>query len=317
LWPPAKYAAIARGTAEAIARSDSDAGFVATMQDYPSQWRSGIDANAFNRRVAGGLHGIAAEFAQHSYYDGVNIDGPVTVPDRIANLCRTAATAQQAVRPGTAAGIWVTEHARQPVKASKDAEWKPTWYKGSTLEAAVGVADFVIASAQIPAVHGLFVHALHGLDAPWPMFHRIKDTGQLVPSAVYWALRILRETMEPSVLPTVTSSTNAGGYHGGYDVRGVVMANAQRNRWSLWAVNRSAAELTVDVKIQALAGKRARANGWVLSDPDRDANNYVQGSRLRPRSRAFDVEFDAAGRAVVKLPGNAVLGIRLEPVGKL
>jgi hypothetical protein len=314
-WPSAKYTAIARSAAEAITHSDPGARFVATMQDYSSHWRYGIEASEFNRHVATSLRGIVSEFAQHSYYDGANNEVPFTVADRIANLCRTLATAQQAVRPGTAAGIWVTEHARQPVKTSKDAEWRPTWYKGSTLEAAVGVADFVIASAQIPEVHGLFVHALHGLDAPWPMFHRMKGRSQLAPSAVYWGLRVLRETMEPYVLPTVSSSANLSRYRGGYDVRGVVMTNGQRNRWSLWAVNRFSSEVKSMLQIPELAGKRATVSGSVLSDSDLNANNYVQGTRLRPRSLAFDIEFDSAGRAIVALPGNAVLGIRIEPGG--
>jgi hypothetical protein len=92
------------------------------------------------------------------------------------------------------------------------------------------------------------------------------------------------------------------------------MTNAERTRWSLWAVNRAAAPVGTTLQIPELAGKRARASGSILAGPDRDASNYLEAARVQPRNHRFHLEFDRAGRAIVEFPGNAVLGIRLQPL---
>lgn len=317
LWSADKYLAVSKQVAEGIRRADPQARLVAIMEDYDVHWRwhwRGMNAAEYNRKVAVGLSNLAAEFTQHSYYDGVNVEVPYAVPKRIAQICNSIEAAE-AARPGAGpVGIWVTEHSRQPVKNSaKNADWKSNWQKSANLEAALGVADFMIAASQIPEIMGLFVHALHGLDAPWPMFHKNKAGTQVHPSAVYWALRVLRQGMEPDVLRTTSSSANKGGYFGGYDFRASVMANPERTKWAAWAVNRSPSAQTIELRIPALAGKKVKANLQVLGDDNLNANNYLDGNRLRPRDLPEQVlVFDKAGRAALALPFQSVVAARLD-----
>lgn len=313
-WSADKYLDASRQVAEAIRRADPQARLVAIMEDYDAHWRwRRMNAAEYNSKVAAGLSNLAAEFAQHSYYDGVNVEVPYPVAKRITQICNSIEAAE-AVRPAAGpVGIWVTEHSRQPVKSAKNAEWKPTWSKSANLEAALGVADFMIAASQVPEVMGLFVHALHGLDAPWPLFHRDRAGTQVHPSAVYWALRVLRQGMEPEVLRTASHSANAGGYFGGYDFRASVMVNPERTKWSVWSVNRSPSAQTIALRIPALAGKRVKANLQVLGDDNLNANNYLDGNRLRPRDLPEQIiVFDKTGRAALMLAPQSVTAAKLD-----
>lgn len=317
LWRPDKYLAVSKQVTTAIRRADPQARFVAIMEDYDAHkgwgWR-GLSAAEYNRQVATGLTNVASEYAQHSYYDGANVEVPYSVAKRIAQLCSSITTAE-AVRPGIGpVGIWVTEHTRQPVKKSvKNADWKANWSQSANLEAALGVADFMIAASQIPEVMGLFIHGLHGLDVPWPMFHKNKTGTQIHPSAVYWALRVLRQGMESEVLRTASHSANAGGYFGGYDFRASVMANSERTKWSVWSVNRSPSAQTIALRIPALAGKRVKANLQVLGDDNLSANNYLDGNRLRPRDLPEQIiVFDKNGRAALVLAPQSITAAKLD-----
>lgn len=317
LWRPEKYLAVSKQVATAIRRADPQARFVAIMEDYDAHrgwgWR-GLSAAEYNQQVAAGLANVATEYSQHSYYDGVNVEVPYSVAKRIAQICDNIEAAE-AVRPAAGpVGIWVTEHTRQPVKKSvKNADWKSSWSQSANLEAALGVADFMIAASQIPEVMGLFVHGLHGLNVPWPMFHKNKTGTQINPSAVYWALRVLRQGMEAEVLHTTSYSGNTGGYFGGYDFRASVMANLERTKWAAWAVNRSPSAQTIELRIPALAGKKVKANLQVLGDDNLNANNYLDGNRLRPRDLPEQVlVFDKAGRATLALPSQSVAAARLD-----
>lgn len=317
LWRPEKYLAVSKQVAAAISHADPQAHFVAIMEDYDAHrgwgWR-GLSAADYNRQIAAGLKGVTTEYAQHSYYDGVNVEVAESVPRRIAQLC-SSIKAAEAVQPGTdPVGIWVTEHTRQPVKKSvKNADWRSNWSQSANLEAALGVADFMIAASQIPEVMGLFVHGLHGLNAPWPMFHKKKAGTQIHPSAVYWALKVLRQGMEAEVLHTTSYSGNAGGYFGGYDFRASVMSNSERTKWAMWAVNRSPSAQTIELRIPALAGKRAKANLQVLGDDNLNANNYLDGNRLRPRDQPEQVlVFDKAGRAALILDPQTITAAKLD-----
>lgn len=314
LWSAEKYLDVSKRVANAIRSADPQARLVAIMEDYDAHWRwgwRGMNAAEYNRKVAAGLLGIAGEFTQHSYYDGVNVEVPYPVPKRIAQLCRSIEAAESVPATTGPAGIWVTEHSRQPVKLGKGGDWKPNWPQSANLEAALGVADFMIAASQIPEVMGLFVHALHGLDAPWPLFHKNKATGQIHPGAVFWVLHVLRQGMESEVLPTTSHSGNAAGYMGGYDFRASVMTDATRTKWAMWSVNRAPAAQTVEVRIPALAGRKAKVSLTALSDKSLHANNYLDGNRLRPQEMPEQViDFDKAGRAKLMLAPYSVTAAR-------
>lgn len=317
LWPAKKYLDVSKRVAEAIRSADPQARFVAIMEDYDAHWRwhsPGATAEKYNRQVAAGLSSLATEYAQHSYYDGVNVEVPYAVSRRIAQICKSIDAAESAHAGAGPVGIWVTEHARQPVKPGESPNWKPNWPRSADLEAALGVADFMIAASQIPEVMGLFMHALHGLDAPWPMFHKNRTAlPRTHPSAVFWALHVLREGMEADVFATTSHSGNTGGYMGGYDFRASVMANPERTKWSVWSVNRAPKAQTIALRIPALAGKSAKASLRVLADDNLNANNYADGNRLRPRDLPEQVlVFDKAGRAALALPAQSVAAARLD-----
>jgi len=312
-WAVGKYVDKARRVAEAIRLADPQARFVALMEDYDAHWRwRRMRASDYNREVATALGDLASEYAQHSYYDGVNVEVPLSVPNRVAQLCQGIDAAAQAKPQAGGIGIWVTEHARQPVKSAKNADWRPTWSHSANLAAALGVADLMIAAAQVPEVNGLFVHALHGLDVPWPMFHKSEGGARIHPSAVFHALHLLRQSMEPEVLRTVTRSPNKSNYAGGYDVRATVMADAARTRWTVWAVNRSDREQAVVLRIPALAGRQMRAGMRVLGDENLKANNYLDGKRLQPRDLPHaDLAFGADGSAAIVIPPQSIAVVRL------
>lgn len=307
-WLPEKLAAAAKLAAYEVQRSDPQAKFVSLMQEYPAQGDIGITASQYNRRLARGLQAQVSEYAMHVYYDGK--PGGLPVPSRVKAICEAVADARYAAPKRTPA-IWLTEHARVPPNAWVDPNWKKSWPRTGDLEAAIGVADMVIAAAQIPEVQGTFVHALHGTDGPWPMFHKTKS-GSMHPGAVYWALRILRDSMLEDVLPTTTSSPDDSRYDGGYDLRTVVMADAERKRYAVWAVNRSGQPLVTRLNIAAVKNMKLTGKHVWLADGNPRANNYLVGSRLQPNENPFELTFDQVGSTTVILPPYSVSAFSIQ-----
>jgi alpha-L-arabinofuranosidase len=301
-WPPEKLAETAKLAADEIQRGDPQAKFVSLMQEYPAQGDIGIPASQYNLRLARGLQAQVSEYAMHVYYDG--LPGGQPVPSRVRAICEAVADARN-VAPKRTPTIWLTEHASVPPNAWADPNWKASWPRTGDLGAAMGVADMVIAAAQIPEVRGTFVHALHGTDGPWPLFHKEKG-GSVHPGAVYWALRILRGSMLEDVLPTTTSSPNNSHYDGGYDLRTVVMADAERKRYAVWAVNRSGQPLASRLNIAAVKNMKLAGKHVWLADSNPRANNYLAGSRLQPTEHPFELTFDQAGSTTVTLPPYSV-----------
>ncbi|MEQ1558609.1 MAG: hypothetical protein ABL933_06655 [Methyloglobulus sp.] len=301
-WSPEKLAKTAQMAAKEIKRNDNHAQFVALVEDYPAQADVGISPSQYNRKLVKNLQDQVSEYAIHLYYDGK--PGGLSVPLKLNALCDAVADAKF-MMPSVKPLIWLTEHARVPPNAFVNPDWKSDWPKTGDLEAAIGVADMMIAAAQIPEVQGAFVHALHGSGGPWPLFHK-DNQGNLYPGAVYWALRILRDAMLENVLPTLTSSTNNSDYDGGYDLRTVVMTDADHKKLSLWAVNRSGQALTahlasVGMKDTKLPGKHV----WI-SDNNIRANNYMDAKHVQPIEHPVDLVFDKAGIATITLPPYSV-----------
>lgn len=308
-WLPEKLASTAKLAVGEIRRGDPQAKFVSLMQEYAAQGDTGIGASQYNRRLAAALRQQAGEYAMHAYYDGK--PGGQPVPNRAKAICEAVADARS-VAPNRTPAIWLTEHARVPPNAWVDPNWKNSWPRTGDLEAATGVADMLIAAAQIPEVQGAFVHALHGTDGPWPLFHREKSGG-MHPGAVYWALRILRDSMLENVLPTRTSSPNDSRYDGGYDMRTVVMADAERRKYSIWAVNRSGQSVTARLGIPAVRNMTLTGKHAWLSDENVRANNYLDGRRVLPTEQPIELTFDQAGSTIVTLPPYSVSAFSIQP----
>lgn len=301
-WPPEKLAAAARLAASEIQRSDPEARFVSLMQEYPAQGEIGITASQYNRRLAGALGNQAGEYAMHAYYD--DLPGGQPIPIRVRAICEAVRDAQ-AVSSQRPVAIWLTEHASVPPNAWVDPNWKNSWPRTGDLGAAISMADMVIAAAQIPEVQGAFVHALHGTDGPWPLFHQEKS-GRVYPGAVYWALRILRDSMLQEALPTTTRSPDHSRYDGGYDLRALVMADAERKRYAVWAVNRSGQPLAARLSISALKNLKLAGKHVWLADRTPRANNYLVGNRVLPAESTIELAFNEADSATVILPAYSV-----------
>jgi alpha-N-arabinofuranosidase len=297
-WPADKLARHSEPVSREIHRTDRDAKTVILLQEYPVQGSSA----RYNRSLVSALKGEVDEYALHLYHDGK--PGGRPIPTQIKAVC-DAINDVRAANPGKAPVFWITETARVPEGAFVTPDWKPLWPQTANLQAAISVADMLIAIAQVPEVQGAFVHALHGLDGPWPLFHRSRGGG-LHPSAVFWGLKLLRESVLPEILRTYSSGPSRSGYDGGYDVRGLVMADNQRKKISVWLVNRSDSEASVRVNIPILAGKGLVGQKSTLFDEQLLANNYLDGSRVKPIVQAINIRVDQSGAANLVVSPHSV-----------
>jgi hypothetical protein len=169
----------------------------------------------------------------------------------------------------------------------------------------------MIGAAQMPEVNGTMIHALHASDGPWPMFHHSASGDHVYPSVVMLTLRMLREAMLPEVLRTKNESQNGSGYDGGYDMRAVVMTDADHKHYSVWAVNRDAQAADVALNIPALKGIALSGKQVTLSNPDVKANNYTDYQHVHPQENATKINFDANGASALKLPPHSIVVLTL------
>lgn len=312
LWRPEKLGAVAQAVSQAIRSEMPDAKFISASQDWDALKKTqGIDAVTYNRSLASLLSGKVAGFSGHHYYDG-RPWGP-SVAHQIRQHCKNSAALNHEKEQG--AEIWVTEHGRTPMGTPADTNWKSNWQQTGNLAAAISVADMAIALAADPLIKGQFIHALHATNGPWPLFHRDADSSRFAPSAVYWGMRILRQHMLENVIASEAGSANRSGYEGGYDVRGLMMANADRSTYALWLVNRHVQPVEIKVGIDVFSGRTVQATMDFLSAPDSAISNYGGISRLRPRQKTSAVTFDSRGDASIELPPNSVIGITLNRGG--
>lgn len=311
LWHPEKYADIARLVMASVLASDKNARFVAMSQDWnASKDKHGIDAATYNTLLGKKLKGPVTEFASHHYYDGRPWGPPVS--NQIRQHCRNREAIEQAGIPSPI--IWVTEHARTPKGTPADKDWKKNWPQSADLSAAISVADMISTLAGDAAVNGQFLHALHATDGPWPLFHRNKDGG-VVPSAVYWGLRVLRESMQEEVLATTVNSANRSGFEGGYDLRAVAMANSNRSNVSIWLINRAGTSIPASLQLPSMANVMATAAVTILANPDPLTSNYGGITKIRPRIESRELAFDRDGRAILDVPASAVMSVSIPASG--
>ncbi|GAA5169793.1 hypothetical protein [Viridibacterium curvum] len=310
-WRPEKLTQVARDVALAIRAVDAKSTFVISQQEYPAMSKEGFTSAQYNRDTAARLKGLVDEYAIHIYYDGNGAQPPL--PQKLLGLCAAIADAKSVRTQDESVRFWITEHAQVPQGMwSGGGINKAAWKGTASLQAAVSTADMLISASQIPEVQGAYIHTLHATDGPWPMFHQSADKARLWPGAVFLATRILRESMLPVVLPTQTHSRSQSGYDGGYDTHAVAMTDEARQRYALWAVNRSKSSATTSVRIPALRGQSIKASVVALSDTQLEANNYASPDRLRPLASSVQLSFDKEGVAAITLPPQAVYTLRLD-----
>lgn len=277
--------------------------------------RWGIDKlcqTAYNKSVVTNLKGQVDDYVIHLYYG----DKYLSVPGAVTATCE-AIDNVVAAKPGTNPTFWVTEHARIPRNfwdaSGNESQWKVMWSETADLAAAIGVTDFFIASTQIPQLQAAFVHALHGTSGPWPLFHE-ESNGGMHPSAVYWGMRILQDSMLTDVLATTTTSTNQSANENGYDIRSVTLADAPRQNFSVWAVNRNGTAITTNLAIAGLAGKKVAGKQVVVKSNVNDlkGNNYTDANNIKPTEMPVSFTLDTNGSTVITLPPYSVSAFSLK-----
>ena len=301
-WPPGKYSEIASQVVAAIQAHHPDAKFVGMLQDWPVQ--KAFTMSEYNRLVINDLKPTVQEFAHHLYYEEQNW---VSVGERLTQVCRSGEDAK-------AVGLnkptfWITEHARGLPAITTMELWKRTWPSTSGLEAALVVAESYIAATQLPQVQGMHLHSLGTAHGPWPLFNASKDS--IYPSAVYWGLRILRESMLPNALASKVQSRNDAKSIGGHDVRAAVLIDNEKQNYAVWAVNRSGVISKLSLIIPALQGKSITARFNYISDSNKKSNNHAVANNVLPQNIEIKVTFDALGYAEVDLPPYSVSALSL------
>ncbi|MDR3390215.1 MAG: hypothetical protein P4L77_00630 [Sulfuriferula sp.] len=306
-WSPQKYASTANINATAILTNDTSAKFVVFLEDFDAY--PGMSATEYDHAVVQALPSSINEFALHDYYDGP--PGGPPIPNRLSQICLTSKAIND-IRPNSTHKIWITENARWPSGKSTDANWKSHWPETTNLEGALAVADFAIGLTQFPQVAGTMFHALGGAISPWPLIKENAQNGTLYPSAVYWALRTLREGMLDIVLPTTNYSNNDSGYAGGYDVRAVVMTDRTKSHYSIWSVNRADTSKDVKLLIPQLANRTMKIEHTYIGGMAKtSANTDSNMNMISQQKKYYALTFDKDGNAVIALPANSVSSISL------
>ena len=293
--------------ADALPAEVNKGKLVSMLEEYPALDSEGITTTSFNSNISATLgSSYLSDYAMHLYYDGDNNPQP-PVPWFIQSVCN-AQSVIESLHPGSAYSIWITEHARAPAGAFLSPDWKALWPQTADQQAAISVADMMIAMAKYRVVQGLMLHAIHGSDAPWPLFHK-NSKGVFYPSTVLLVLSLLRESMLPNVLSSSDFSDNRSNYVGGYDMRSVVMSDPSTSKFSVWLINRSDAELSTTIQISALSNQQKKLTLRYISGRLPTDSNYP-GSGTHPmaiESLITTINFDKNGSAVLKIPQLAVV----------
>ncbi|HSI95494.1 MAG TPA: hypothetical protein VK938_05335 [Methylophilaceae bacterium] len=300
-WPPEKYADIARSVARAVKQATPDAELVGMLQDWPAQ--SSYSMDKYNQIVMSGLKTVAQDFAHHFYYEGLTWE---TVGQRMEQACSTVESAR--LSNNKFQKLWITEHGRNLPESETIEERNRNWRKTVNLEAALIIAEAYIAATKLPEIESLFLHSLGTAHGPWPLFHGENDGG-LHPSAVYWALRILRDSMLPEVLVSNMQSRDDEKSLGGHDIRATVMTNESRDSYAVWAINRFGETSSLKLSLPGLKGAKVMSRQVFIGDANKEANNYASADRIQPQQMEKTMEFDAEGTAVIDLPAYSVSAI--------
>jgi hypothetical protein len=153
------------------------------------------------------------------------------------------------------------------------------------------------------------LHSLGTAQGPWPLFNASKN--DLHPSAVYWGLRVLRDSLLPNVLASKVQSRNDAKSIGGHDMRAAILTDNEKKNYAVWAVNRSGVASKLSLIIPALSGKSLPTRFSFVSDANKKSNNYAFANNVTPQTKQVTVSFDALGTAEVELPPYSVSALQI------
>lgn len=305
-WQPEKVNAKAATVEAAILAADPSAKFASFLQEF--QALPTVTSSVYNAKVAAALKDVVKDYAMHLYYDGEPNGQPIN--QKMFTVCRAINHAKSG--GVTTPSIWVTEHGRIPPGAFAKADWSYLYSGTADMTAALGVADFLIAAAQIPEIKGNMVHALHASNGPWPTLHQPAGT-DAYPAATMVAMTALRAAMLPNVLDSTTASKNVSAYGGGYDFRAVTMSDDARKKYSIWAVNRSGQRIVVKFKLPALKSLKLNVAFNHVNKTGSASSNYSYKSAVAATKETAVMQFDANGEASVTLYPESVSTFMIDP----
>lgn len=317
-WSHEKYIERAKGTIEAVREVDEDARFVAFLREFDWRYRGDERKGEVSRYqtfitdVLAALPSVRA-FSMHFYYDQPGDPRQATqLPWRLKQF-RRAIEVAQSTRGGQVPEVWITEHARgvnqQVGKPMQQAALT------SNLSATLSTADFLIALSQMPEVRGAAWHALNG--SAWQLFDASIRYNDLRPRPVYWGLRVLRALELPVVLATVTTSPHVSGYAGGYDVRTVGFASEDESQLGLWAVNRAAK--AIDLELNAATWKNRSIelrHFYVSGEPGVDPDVADVKIEMELSPAVTSAAFSETGALKLRLPPSSVSSFLISMPGR-
>lgn len=296
-WPPyrmegGEYGARARAFRDEIARDLPGLDWVLAGKTAP--WESLAYRN-FNRaaleRAGAGFDGIAI----HPYYDGL------PVPTALNYVSEYADALKRLVPKGS---VYITEHARWPAKPA-DGPWERNWYTTTNMGGALASADFLLGLMPLDSVKVANWHALSAA-GPWQLVRLAPDRTTLIPTALYWSLRVLREGLLDELVSIAYAPTKLSRYRGGYDQRLVALKSGYRV--SVLGVNRAATPISLRLRTVGLPTGLTGRLVWVGSQSQDDQNSAEARDAIRPQSRTV---VPAGSDLSVCLPPNAVFAVQL------
>lgn len=302
-WTFSKYSQRANIIKKSIKRSKPTAKYVLFLRDFDVEGEK--SSYSYNRNLIKKDNDALSEFALHQYYDQPN--GGPSVKNRLQYLCSCVEEVEKQKRDSPS--IWVTEHARAPVKITKKG-WKDDYKKTYDLQSALSVADYLTGLSKISGVKGAFIHSLSSSNGPWSLFH--VNNKKVKPSLVYWSIKLLRNDFMPNVLETDIESLNNSSYLGGYDFRASVFTNRDYKKYKIWMVNRSSSKIEVRLKIPKLASKKVKAKITSLYSERLTDNNKSSYREIKPKQEYIILEFDKYGETVTYNNKYAVTTILIE-----
>jgi len=270
-WSAEKYASFAGEVSRAVHSVEAEAVTIAAISTAPWSARSRAESpRSFNAEVGSQLGGEVGGFAFHAYYDGM------TVP---AILDQTDISVQQlkvASHAASTDAIYITEHARWPRRPILG-DWQATWGTTRDLSGALSVADYLLALAPHPEVKAAMLHAL-GTRGPWQLVESPDEGRTLVPTALYWGLRVLREGLQGHLLSVARVDEDASAYRGGYAVRAVV-TKPELSKVAVVIVNRGASSKSIRVGSSYGINSDVPADRFQVFGPDPSARNSAESPR--------------------------------------
>jgi hypothetical protein len=305
-WQPEKVSSKAAAVEAAILAADSSAKFISFLQEFAAL--PTVTSAVYNTKVAASLKDVVKDYAMHLYYDGEPNGQPIN--QKMYAVCRAINNAKSG--GVTSPAIWVTEHGRIPPGAFAKPDWSYLYSGTADMTAALGVADFLIAAAQIPEIKGNMVHALHASSGPWPTLHQPAGT-DAYPAATMVAMTALRAAMLPNVLDSTTTSKNVSAYGGGYDFRAVTMSDDTRKHYTIWAVNRSTQRIVVKFKLPALKSLKLNVAFNHVNKTGSASSNYSYKSAVAATKETVALPFDANGETSVTLYPESVSTFTIDP----